>query len=287
MTFNLNSPSIDPSLLVRPPGGRLTFTTNAPVFTGDASAATTLYYTPYRGNVLFLWNGFRFVPRIFQELSLSLSGVVAATNYDVFVYDNAGVLTLEAVAWTNNTTRAESISRLNGLWKKDSDNRLFLGCFRAVGTGQSRKTRVQCFLQNAYNLEQTFLERLESTSTWNYNSTTIRQANASSSNQIELLVGVNELILDIDVHAGISTATTTIGRIGIGEDSTTAYHADCSVGAGTTNEFAQVLSTLKTYPSSIGFHTYSWLEQCSSATSLTFFGNSNPLKGGIRARWWF
>lgn len=86
--------------------GRLTLTTALPVTTSDVTAAGTLYFTPFHGNVLALydgadWNGFAF-----SELSLALSGLLPHSIHDVFVYDNSSTPTLELTAWNAGATGA-------------------------------------------------------------------------------------------------------------------------------------------------------------------------------------
>jgi hypothetical protein len=58
---------------VASPGGRLTLTSGVPVMTADVAAATTIYYTPYAGNSIPIYNGTVFVPYAFAELSLALN----------------------------------------------------------------------------------------------------------------------------------------------------------------------------------------------------------------------
>jgi|GEM_PF-857353 len=79
--------------------GRLTLSSGTPVHTADVLAATTLYFTPFRGNQVALYDGSQWTLFPFTERSLNLSGLAANTLYDIFIYDNAGTLTLEAVAW--------------------------------------------------------------------------------------------------------------------------------------------------------------------------------------------
>jgi hypothetical protein len=81
--------------------GRLTLSSGTPVPSSDIAAASTLYLTPFRGNQLTLFNGTNWALYNFSEISLSLSGLQANTAFDIFAYDNAGAVTLEAVAWNS------------------------------------------------------------------------------------------------------------------------------------------------------------------------------------------
>ena len=119
--------------------GRLTLTSNTPVLSSNVTNATTLYYTPYKGNQISIWDGSKWVLKTFTQLSLSLSGLTANTLYDVFIYDSNGTLTLESVAWSNSgagtSARASALTYLNGVRVKSSDNRKYLGSFLCNSTG--------------------------------------------------------------------------------------------------------------------------------------------------------
>jgi hypothetical protein len=80
--------------------GRLTLTSGVPVTTSSVTGAGTLYFTPHRGNVVSLYDGSGWVDHSLTERSLSLSGLDRHRLYDIFLYNLAGTLTLEAIGWT-------------------------------------------------------------------------------------------------------------------------------------------------------------------------------------------
>jgi hypothetical protein len=80
--------------------GRLTLTSNDPTNMGDRNSAN-LYYTPYTGNGISLYNGFRWKPYTFDEISISVPQFYGRL-YDVWAVDNAGELALELIAWDVN-----------------------------------------------------------------------------------------------------------------------------------------------------------------------------------------
>lgn len=84
-------------------GFRLTLATGDPVPTTDQTSKTTIYWTPFLHNRVALYNGKTWALFTTAELSLALGTLVNAQAYDVFVYDNSGTLTLEAVEWSNAT----------------------------------------------------------------------------------------------------------------------------------------------------------------------------------------
>lgn len=116
-----------------PPQGRLTLASATPVMTAAQTAKTVVYYTPYVGNQVPLYDGSStFNMATFAELSNDLTqsatgkaGPAAATtnsNYDFFVWDDAGTKRLtRGPLWTSDTARGTGagtteLQRVNGIW---------------------------------------------------------------------------------------------------------------------------------------------------------------------------
>ena len=187
--------------------GRLTLTSNTPVLTASTTGATTLYYTPYTGNQISIWDGSKWFLRTFTQLSLSLSGLPANTNYDVFIYDNAGTLTLEAVAWSNSgagtSARASAISFLNGVYVKTSDSRKYLGSFRTTATigetcfqyGAVGANPARFFVFNEYNRVKRNATANVYTGTHSYTTSTWRQRLDSPDYGVQCIFPYLELTL--------------------------------------------------------------------------------------------
>lgn len=81
------------------PQGRLTLTTAVPVLTANVTGATTVYYTPFRGDQVPIYNGSVWALNTFTELSQattdntkSPAACVAHSNYDLFVWNDSGTL---------------------------------------------------------------------------------------------------------------------------------------------------------------------------------------------------
>lgn len=90
------------------PGGRLTPKTGKPVpVSTGGTAGGVLYYTPYLHNRIPLYDGTRWVVKDFSEISLALS-TKKNEIVDLFMYDNAGTLTLEKQAWAQATVTADA-----------------------------------------------------------------------------------------------------------------------------------------------------------------------------------
>lgn len=138
-----------------PPEGRLTLTTAVPVTTSDVTGATTVYYTPYKGGWIWLYTNSVWQPYLFTERSLALGTLSSDKNYDIFIYDNAGTVTLEfSAAWSTDTGRADALAYQNGfLVKSGSTNKLWLGTIRTTATTTTEDSVAKRFLCNAYNDE--------------------------------------------------------------------------------------------------------------------------------------
>jgi len=78
--------------------GRLTLGAGTPVTADNVSSATSIYYTPFKGNKISLYDGTRWKMYSFTEGTLTVPSTVYR-NADVFIYDNSGTLTLESVNW--------------------------------------------------------------------------------------------------------------------------------------------------------------------------------------------
>lgn len=133
-------------------GGRLTLITAVPVTISDVTAAGTLYYTPYLHNKIGIYDGTRWTQETCAEISLSLT-LTSAKQYDVFIYSNAGTLTLElSAAWTDATTRVDALAMQDGIYvKSGAATRRWLGTIRASNTNTTEDSYAKRFVSNFYN----------------------------------------------------------------------------------------------------------------------------------------
>jgi hypothetical protein len=243
---------------IPPPQGRLTPTSATPVIATDASASTAVYYTPFVGNLIPIYNGSTMVPTTFSELTLSLvSSHSASTLYDVFVFSNSSVLTLvTGPAWASSSAGSSSrgtgasttqLTRVGGLWVNAvsmtarngsttytvaANLATYVGTIHIDGTqgqvschvsyGQSRKWGIW----NAYNRAQIQLKAGDSTGSWSYTTNTVRAANNSTSNSLTIFSGLAEEPYDLSTSAfasgSLNLNQSLKGQIGIGYNSTTA-----------------------------------------------------------------
>jgi hypothetical protein len=100
------------------PQGRLTLTTAVPVMSAGVSAAATIYYTPYTGDNIPIYDGSKWVRTTFTELSLALDSDTGHTGYqqidnlyDLFVINDAGTVRLgTGPAWAKAATVTMTIA---------------------------------------------------------------------------------------------------------------------------------------------------------------------------------
>lgn len=259
--------------------GRLTLTTGTPVTTSDVTAATTLYFAPYEGRQIGLYDGSSAWTVVsFNELSIAVPATTS-TMYDVYVYNNSGTATLELTAWTNDTTRATALTKQDGvLVKTGATTRRYVGSFRTTGvSGQTEDSVAKRFVWNYYNRKERPMRVFETTDSWTYTTATIRQANANAANQLDMVVGVSEDTVAATLSAQSANTTISSSRaIMIGLDSTTARSSSSTaLRMSSEASVAEISSATSTFNDFVGVgrHTLTWLEWSSVTGTSTWYGD--------------
>ncbi len=248
--------------IIPTPQGYLTPVSGTPVIVSDSASATSVFYTPYVGSLIPIYNGSSFVPFSFSELTMTLSASQAANAiYDLFVFSNAGVPTLAVgPAWTTATAGSGArgtgagttqLTRISGIWVNavsmtgrngattysiSANQATYVGsifmdsvagqvtCHRSYG--QSRKWGIW----NAYNRVPLYLKAGDATASWTYSTNTVRPSNNNTANSLSVFCGLAEepfnLVQSQLIYA--QTAASAVGgstqiRSGLGWNSTTAY----------------------------------------------------------------
>lgn len=258
--------------------GRLTLTSGTPVTIADVSAAVTAYWTPYGGNLIALYDGVSLWNlRTFSEITISLVGLTASRPYDIFAFDNSGVVTIETLVWTSATARATALTLQNGvLVKTGAVTRRYLGTIYINSTGgQTDDTVLKSYVYNYYNRQRRQLRMASGSGSWAYVTAAWRQANNSAASQVEVMQGWPESLVDLQIAAGVSSTTAAVSvAVGIGEDSTTALLADAIVPVSQTivaaGTFQIVYASMKKTPT-VGRRVYSWNEW--GGANVTFYGD--------------
>tara|TARA_Y100000389_G_scaffold103441_2_gene100332 strand:+ start:15297 stop:16097 length:801 start_codon:yes stop_codon:yes gene_type:complete len=182
--------------------GRLTLESGVAVSTTDQTAKTTVYFTPHIGTNISLYDSGDWDIFTFGELSLSISGYTADTNYDIFIYNNSGTLTLQSVAWTDDTNRATDIITLNGVYVlSGATTRRYLGTIRTTATtGQCEDSISRRFVWSYYNQVKKFQRTTHTNTAHTYSSTVWRATNNDTT------VGVKRylMVLGLDTFVSVS-----------------------------------------------------------------------------------
>ena len=293
------------------PGGRLTLATGTPVMTSSQVAKTTLYYTPYTGLWVPVYDGTRMVmSSIGSELSLALNSNSGHTgyhqsgkNYDFFYAYVSGTFYFgTGPAWTNDTTRSAALAYLQGVLTNSGTMTLrygtssgltvsvpanqatYLGTVRMSADGQTRfKFGASAAggddawfgLWNMYNRVVVATSVKDSTNSWSYNSGTFQAANASTTNRISFIRGLDEDAVDATYLMSIAAASAnTLPAINIGLDSTSAG----SGIPGALPAFNANLSLISRYVGipGLGWHFLQAVEKAvgTFANTPTFYGDA-------------
>ena len=269
--------------------GRLTLTSAAPVTTSDVLAATMLYFTPFMGNYVSLWEaGVGWRTWYFSELSLNLAGYTAGKNFDIFLYSKSGTLTLESLVWTSDSVRATNVLLQDGRYVKSGDaTRLYLGTIRTTAvTGQCEDSVKLRFVWNYYNRKPRKLLAVDPTGTWTYTLAAFRAANGNTTDgqgRVSLVVGLSEDTLKITrVGEGANSSTGNGAAVGIGVDAATTNSSDFSMSVtvatanGLVNLRADLVTTL-----SPGYHYLQSLEYADTGGTFTWYGTMSYIHTGL------
>lgn len=261
-----------------PCDGRLTLTSGTPVTTANVTAATNIYFTPYKGNRIAIYDGTRWRLYNFTEKTLALGTITSGLPYDVFIYDNSGTLTLELLAWTNGTTRATALTTQDGVYvKSGATTRRYLGTFYTTSTTTTEDSDSNRFLWNYYNRVGRFLKCADKTNSWTYSTATWRPTNnvtITGTTRVECVIGVSEDMVIADV-VGLAqnSGGTVLTGVGVGIDSTTVNNAPVWVGAGALNIICAQQAKFKNYVA-VGYHYIQQLEIAQATGTTTWFGDN-------------
>jgi len=258
------------------PGGRLTTESGVPVSTSDRTAQSTLYYTPFVHDGIVLWDGSDWRPVTFAETSIALSGLTSGRPYDVFGYLSSGVLALELLAWTNDTTRATAVTLQDGRYCKSGDKtRLLLGSIYTTGTTTTEDSQVNRYVGNVYNAVPlrmfscpAYVDNNTVTS-YSHTSTTWIEANGGTGSRANYMLPLPAMV-SIGIQAvGDPAGATSIGA-GVGNDSATTASIEL-LGVTSTRISASTVARFQQPP---GKHYGALLLRVSGGTATIYADNN-------------
>lgn len=168
--------------------GRLSLSSTESITTTDTNSST-IYYHPYDGNMVFLYDTISSSWKDYtlsSVLSYSISSLSSNTNYDVFLSYNGSSLELSVAVWSNSEAgtgaRSISLTKQNGILVKSDDlSKRYIGSFRT----QTQTPLVGSFVYDTatrrllYNYYNGVSRRLADSNNYShtYNSNTIRSWN--------------------------------------------------------------------------------------------------------------
>lgn len=243
----------------------------------------TLYFTPYLGNLVSLYDATRWQSYSFSEVSLSISALTANKNYDIFLYDNAGTLTLElSAAWTSDTVRADALATQDGVdVKSGAATRRWLGTLRAFAAAEVEDSCRKRFLWNAYHRVPRNLFRTD-IGNWTYTTAAYRQANGNSANKVEVLCGkAGTSLLSLECNGRCSNSSVRVFvNTAIGENGVATAKAHFGLHerqptstAGATDPI-HMHASYDTLPR-LGYSEYLWLEYSDATGTTTWTGTGS------------
>ena len=212
-----------PIVAINPPG-RLSLSTTLAEPTTDLTGVTSLYYTltGRDGNYVALYSGgaWRAV-EITASLSISLAGLTADTVYDVFMYSNSGVATLELLAWASSgagtSARATALTTQDGVSVKTGDpTRRYMGSILIDAAGGACSFSLQRRgVWNANNRSVYRVTTYNTTASWSYALSAVRELNAGTGQlRGNFVIGLSTPIQDADF--GYRTVgTSNIGSLSL------------------------------------------------------------------------
>ena len=303
--------SIPMTTIYAAPQGRLTLTSNTPVMTADSTAQTSVYYSPYQGNIVPIYDGANMQSYTFGQLTMTLntSNQLSGKIYDLFIFLNSSVVTIGAgPAWSSTTSRGTGagttqLQQIDGLWVNTNTITLkngstsyssipvgeatYVGSIYMTANGQtgmafkpaaaSGGTNNVLGVYNAYNRVTTISKSSDSTASWTYSTSTWRSANNSASNRVSFIDGLQQSSIRANYVIETNTSVNGIeGATGVNLDSTSASPVDPLGFTSSAN--LQMLSAYGRFLPQLGLHYVQAVEWASAAT-VTYTGNGVAFNG--------
>lgn len=280
------------------PQGRITLASGVAIMTTSQSGATTVYYTPFAGNIVPIYDGTNMVPTVFAELSQattdttkSPAAVAASKVYDLFVWNDGGTIRCtRGPAWTNDTTRGYTLTMVDGILLNTSSITNGPAASRGtwVGTIASNSSSSIDYIfgsigaggvaavfnvWNAYNRVDVSTMVRDNTNSWTYAvATTWRAANNSATARVSFVRGADEDSVQA-TYVGLAVAGTnpTLAVAGVGLDSTTAF-SGTTASNGNASSAQSAIGMYSGNPG-VGSHFLSAIELNSGTNASTWYGD--------------
>lgn len=245
--------------------GRLTLISGHPIPETDTSTAETLYFTPYKGNLISLYSSGSWAVYTLTELSLSLTNLSNTVPLDIFVYEDNDILSLVSVPWASMSARGTALSVVDGIRVLSTDyTKRYVGTICLNDDGYGEDSITGRLLYNEYNqVSRPILKQLDATGTAEIHinswvpyfddyAPVVRILVPNVDTEFELSgVGMGTSVTDTDMDSYRAQA------IGIGCDRTDVNCAP--IGSQSYGNMAVRVEIQNFWSSFIGCHTYTLL----------------------------
>jgi hypothetical protein len=281
------------------PQGRLTLVSGSAIMLATQASKTTLFYTPYLGNGVPLYDGSVMKSTPFAELSASTTdatkspaAIGASKINDWFVWNDNGTLRLgHGPDWTSDTARSAgtALVKVNGIYLNNvaitngpaAQRGTYVGSTRSDGSSQlnwiipSTGTAGDFAMFNAYNRVLVVGSAAENTNNWVYSLTTVRSSNATAISRINFLMGLAEDSVQVMAMQNVNTPNVggAFCKLGFALDSTTDFDrvSDPSSPGGTLSTDHNVQFS---YSPMLGYHYVSQNEAGDGTNNTLFLGQA-------------
>lgn len=299
---------------IKEPCGRLTAATLTPVMNATVTGATSHFFTPYNGcQFVPIFNGTIFVltdtggelTQTLADTTKSPAAAVASTNYDVFVWNDAGTIrATRGPTWNagavagSNTARgtgaaSTELQLLNGIWTNKNaitngpaaNRGTFVGSERTNASAtldyQLPSTALNggaglLYVWNAYNRVAFSGECVDTTGSWTQTTATIGPLDASTTNRISVISGLAEdgILVSLTQRVSLTNVVASLAHAGVAMDSTTAYDRRGLIQNPAASAFNNSITPTKSYAPQLGLHFFQALQASDGTNAATFNGNS-------------
>lgn len=264
-----------------PCDGRLTLESGVAVSITDQTDKTALYFTPYKGDQIGLYDGSSAWETLtFAELSLDISAYTASKPYDIWIYNNAGTAVLDSTVWTNATARATALALQDGVYvKAGTTTHRYLGTIYMDDASKCQDSVKTRYVWNYYNRVPKKIKAIDTTGSWTYTTETWRPANNNTTNgigRVSFVIGVQEVLVKADSWMqAVNTDANIPFMTSIALDVTNSYTG--------TDLFERVYgaagakfllpANFSNYVS-VGFHFLQRMEISAASGTTTWYGKS-------------
>jgi hypothetical protein len=283
------------------PQGRVTLTSGVPVLSSTVSGASAVYYTPYVGNLIPIYDGVAWAATGFSEMSQattdatkSPAAVAPSSNYDLFVWNDGGTMRCtRGPAWSSGTSRGTGagtteLERVSGVLVNKvaitngpaAQRGTYVGTIRSnasstidfiFGAAAANGTGGVHHVWNMYNRVTVISTVQDTTNSWTLAASSIRAANNATSMSVNFVTGQSEDYYSASYGCLCQAGAGGACGVGVGVNSTSAFSGE--FGYHNSSTFQTMLRGVAAGVF-LGANYFQALETSQSAGTASFFGDA-------------